>query len=61
MSNFTDETKSEIIKSFAYGLSTEEVAKNEEISVEEATAFQEDNKNAIEDMKKYLKEEGWIE
>lgn len=61
MSNFTDETKSEIIKSFAYGYSVEKIAENEEITVEEATAFQEDNKDAIEDMKKYLKEEGWIE
>ena len=61
MSNFTDETKSEIIKNFAYGLSTEEVAKNEEISVEEATAFEEENKESIEEMKKYLKEEGWLE
>lgn len=61
MSNFTDETKSEIIKSFAYGYSAKQVAENEEITVEEATAFQEDNKEAIEEMEKYLKEEGWIE
>lgn len=61
MSNFTDETKSEIAKSFAYGLSTEEVAKNEEISVEEATSFEEENKESIEEMKRYLKEEGWLE
>ena len=61
MTNFTDETKQEIIKSFAYGLSVEEVAANEEITVEEATAFKKENEMAIAEMEEYLKGEGWIE
>lgn len=61
MATFTDETKQELIKSFAYGYTAEQIAEMEEITVEEATQFATENAEAIESKKSELKEDGWLE
>lgn len=57
--NYT-ETDREVIKSFAYGYTPEQVAENYGIAVEDARNLQESFKNEIEERKKYLKEQGWM-
>lgn len=61
MATFTDETKQELIKSFAYGYTAEQIAEMEEITVDEANQFATENAEAIESKKSELKEDGWIE
>lgn len=55
----TDETKSEIIKAFAYGFTPEEVAQSEGMTLEDAKAFKIANVSAITERENLLKEEGW--
>lgn len=61
MATFTDETKQELIKSFAYDYTAEQIAELEEITVEEANQFAIENAEAIEAKKAALKEGGWLE
>lgn len=61
MATFTDETKQELIKSFAYGYTAEQIAEMEEITVDEANQFATENAEAIESKKSELKEDGWLE
>lgn len=61
MATFTDETKQELIKSFAYDYTAEQIAELEEITVEEANQFATENAKAIEAKKAALKEGGWLE
>ena len=61
MATFTDETKQELIKSFAYDYTAEQIAELEEITVEEANQFAIENAKAIEAKKAELKEGGWLE
>lgn len=61
MATFTDETKQELIKSFAYDYTAEQIAELEEITVEEANQFATENAKAIEAKKSALKEGGWLE
>lgn len=61
MATFTDETKQELIKSFAYDYTAEQIAELEEITVEEANQFATENAKAIEAKKTALKEGGWLE
>ena len=61
MATFTDETKQELIKSFAYDYTAEQIAELEEITVEEANQFAIENAKAIEAKKAALKEGGWLE
>ena len=61
MATFTDETKQELIKSFAYGYTAEQIAEMEEITVNEANQFATENAEAIESKKSELKEDGWLE
>lgn len=57
--NYT-ETEREIIKSFAYGYTPEQVAENYGVTVEDARNMQQNFSAAIEEKKKYLKEQGWM-
>ncbi len=57
--NYT-ETEREIIKSFAYGYTPEQVAENYGVTVEDARNMQQNLSAAIEQKKKYLKEQGWL-
>lgn len=50
----------EIIKSFAYGYTVQQVADNYDISLAEAKRIQKDYSAAIEKRRNYLKEQGWI-
>lgn len=56
----SNETIKEIIKSYAYGYTTEKVAEMYEISETEATELQKKYAEAIEEKKNYLKEQGWM-
>ena len=56
----SNETIKEIVKSFAYGYTTEKVAEAYEISETEAAALQKKYAEAIEEKKTYLKEQGWM-
>lgn len=57
--NYT-ETEREIIKSFAYGYTPEQVAENYGVTVEDARNMQKNFTSAIEEKKEYLKEQGWM-
>ena len=57
--NYT-ETEREIIKSFAYGYTPEQVAENYGVTVEDARNMQQNLSASIEQKKKYLKEQGWL-
>ena len=57
--NYT-ETEREIIKSFAYGYTPEQVAENYGVTVEDARNMQQNLSAAIEQKKKYLKEQRWL-
>lgn len=57
----TEQTIKEIVKSFAYGFTVEQVAENENITVEEAESFMKEHSSDIESKKSDLKEGGWIE
>ena len=57
--NYT-ETEREIIKSFAYGYTPEQVAENYGVTVEDARNMQQNFSAAIEEKKNYLKEQGWM-
>ena len=61
MENYTDEQKQEIIKSLAYGYTAEQIADNEGVEVDVVAKFAEENADAVEEMKSYLKEEGWLD
>ena len=54
------ETEREIIKSFAYGYTPEQVAENYGVTVEDARNMQQNFSAAIEQKKSYLKENGWF-
>ena len=56
-----EERIKEIIKSFAYGMTTDQVADVEEMSAEEAQSFYDEHKTEIEAKNAELKEGGWIE
>lgn len=57
----TEERVKEIIKSFAYGMTTDQVADVEEMSTEEAKAFAAEHAAEIEAKKEELRGGGWIE
>ena len=57
----TEERATEIIKSFAYGMTVEQVADVEEMSAEEARAFEAEHTEEIEAKKEELRGGGWIE
>lgn len=57
----TEERVKEIIKSFAYGMTTDQVADAEEMSAEEAKAFETEHAEEIETKKEELRGGGWIE
>lgn len=57
----TEETTKEIVKSFAYGLTAEQVAENEGLTLEETKDFQMKHAGAIDRKKNELKEGGWLE
>lgn len=54
------ETEREIIKSFAYGYTPEQVAENYGVTVEDAENMEKNFEDAIEEKKEYLKENGWL-
>lgn len=54
------EIEMEIIKSFAYGCTPEQVTENYGISVEEANNFKNLHADEIEERKSELKERGYI-
>lgn len=56
----TEQTKKEIIKSFAYGYTSEKVADVYEIDKEAAAQFEKENVAEIEAKKAELKEAGWM-
>lgn len=56
----TDQTLKEIIKSFAYGATPDQVAGNEGISVEEARQIQTEQKVAIAEREAQLRKAGYI-
>ncbi|MCD7856592.1 MAG: hypothetical protein LUG55_02100 [Clostridiales bacterium] len=56
----TTETKRELIKAFAYGLTAEKVADVEGLTLEEAVAFEKANANEIQERQAELKEAGWM-
>lgn len=57
----TEQTKLEIIKAFAYGYTSEEVAEVQGMSLDEAKAFEKENENAILEKMLELKEAGYID
>ena len=57
----TEERVKEIIKSFAYGMTTDQVADVEEMSAEEAKTFEAEHAKEIEAKKEELRGGGWIE
>ena len=57
----TEERVKEIIKSFAYGMTTDQVADVEEMSAEEAKTFEAERAEEIEAKKEELRGGGWIE
>lgn len=56
----SNETIKEIIKSYAYGYTTEKVAEVYEISETEATELQKKYAAEIKEKESYLKEQGWM-
>ena len=57
----TEERVKEIIKSFAYGMTSDQVADVEEISAEEAKAVETEHAAEIEAKKEELRGGDWIE
>jgi len=55
----TNQQIKEIVKSFAYGYTVEQVSDIEDISLEDAKKFQENHASEIEAKKVELKEGGW--
>lgn len=55
----TNQQIKEIVKSFAYGYSVEQVSDIEDISLEDAKKFQADHASEIEAKKAELKGGGW--
>ena len=53
----TEQTKSELIKAFAYGATPESL--NEVLTIQEAETFQKEHAAEIEAKKKELEEGGW--
>lgn len=56
----TEQTLKEIIKSFAYGATPDQVAGNEGISVEEARKIQTEQKAAVAEKEVQLRKAGYI-
>lgn len=56
----TAQEKKEIIKAFAYGKTSAEVAEVTGMTLDEADAFQKENEKAIADKRAELKEAGYI-
>lgn len=56
----TDQTKLELIKSFAYGATVESLAEDEGMDIEELGKFFEENIDEIEARKTDLVEEEWV-
>ena len=57
----TEQTIKEIIKSFAYGTTAQEISDNEGTSLATMEKFRQDHVAEIEQKKKELKEGGWNE
>lgn len=55
----TDQTKKELIKSFAYGAGPEELAAIGRMTKEEANSFRNEHSAEIEKKRIQLQEEGW--
>lgn len=55
----TEQTKLELIKSFAYGATPESLNEVGRLTIQEAEAFQKENAAEIEAKKKELEEGGW--
>lgn len=56
----TEQAKKEIIKSFAYGMCTEEVSESYGISFADAIRFAEEHSAEITDKKSQLEKEDWM-
>lgn len=56
----TEQTLKEIIKSYAYGITVEQVAENEGMSIEEARKIKEEHKEAIAEREEQLRKAGYI-
>lgn len=55
----TEQTKLELIKSFAYGATPESLNEVGRLTIQEAEAFRKENAAEIEEKKKELEEGGW--
>ena len=55
----TEQTKLELIKSFAYGATPESLNEVGRLTIQEAEAFQKENAAEIEEKKKELAAGGW--
>ena len=55
----TEQTKLELIKSFAYGATAEDITAVGRMELEDTKKFLEENKEEIEKKKAELKEGGW--
>ncbi|WP_371296868.1 hypothetical protein [Ruminococcus sp.] len=55
----TEQTKLELIKSFAYGATPQSLNEVGRLTIQEAEAFQKENAAEIEEKKKELTEGGW--
>lgn len=56
----TEQTKREIVKSFAYGMDAKEVSTAYGISFEESGKFAEEHSAEITEKKHQLNREGWM-
>ena len=56
----SNETKTELVKAFAYGMSTKEVADIEDMDESDAQTFASENASAIAERKAALTEQGWM-
>lgn len=55
----TEQTKSELIKAFAYGATLESLNEVGRLTIQEAETFQKEHAAEIEAKKKELEEGGW--
>ena len=56
----SNETKVELVKAFAYGMSAKEVADVEDMDESDVQSFASENASAIAERKAALKEQGWM-
>lgn len=56
----TEQTQKELVKSFAYGMTAQELSTSYGISPEESGKFAEEHSAEIEEKKSQLEKDGWI-